>query len=395
MLAITVGEVGISKIGQLRNLFGIMTSSSSLGTFNGVLKYVSEFKDDKSKLKELFSTVFTFLFIGSFITSIIIFFSSSFIANTLFGNDEFTSLIKVLALMAPTIGINRVFSGVINGLSEYKKLAKIELSSYLISAVMLVTFLCFFKLEGVLFSIVLTPITQLGIIIYVFGSTLKQYMKFKIGQVPFLKEILAFTLMSFVSTVLLNYIELDIRTMISNKISVDEAGYWTAMSFISKNYMAFSSSLFTLYVIPKFSRIYLGQVFVKEVFNIYKTLLPIFGLGMILVYVFRNFVIDIIYPNFTGMESLFKWQLLGDFVRLATLVISHQFLAKKMVKSFIITELISLALFYSFSKYFVILYGAEGVVMAHFFRYIIYFLIVTIAVWLYFKKQKNRKNYNG
>lgn len=394
LLAVTVGEVGISKIGQLRNLFGMMTSSSSLGTFNGVVKYVSEFKDDNPKLKALFSTAFTFLFIGSFITSVIIFFSSSFIANTLFGNDEFTGLIKVLALMSTVVGINRVFSGVINGLSAYKKLAKIELSSYLVSAVMLVIFLYYFKLEGVLFSIVLTPIIQLVIIIYFFGSTLKQYIKVELGQVPFIKEIMAFTLMSFVSTVLLNYIELDIRTMISNKININEAGYWTAMNFISKNYMAFSSSLFTLYVIPKFARIYQSKVFVKEVVNIYKTLLPLFGLGMIMVYVFRGFVIDLIYPNFTGMESLFKWQLLGDFVRLAALVISHQFLAKKMVKSFIITELISLALFYLFSKYFVVLYGAEGVVMAHFYRYIIYFLIVAVAVWGFFKKQ-NSKNQNG
>ncbi len=389
LLALTVGEIGISKIGQLRNLLGIMTSSSSLGVFNGVVKYVSEYKEDNSKLKALFSTVFMFLFIGSFITSIIIFFSSSFIANTLFGNDEFTSLIKVLALMAPTIGINRVFSGVINGLSEYKKLTKIEFSSYLVSVIMLVLFLYYFKLEGVLFSIVLTPIIQLGIIIYVFGSTLKKHIKVKFGQVPFFKEILAFTLMSIVSTVLLNYLELDIRTMISNEININEAGYWTAMNFISKNYMAFSSSLFTLYVIPKFARIYDSKFFIKEVVNIYKTLLPLFGLGMILVYVFRNFVIDLVYPNFTGMEGLFKWQLLGDFVRLATLVLSHQFLAKKMVKSFIITELMSLSLFYAFSKYFVVIYGAEGVVMAHFYRYVIYFIIVIVAVWFYFKKQNN------
>ena len=65
-----------------------------------------------------------------------------------------------------------------------------------------------------------------------------------------------------------------------------------------------------------------------------------------------------------------------------------RFLAKKMVWSFVITELISLGLFYGLSKYYVNLYGAEGVVMAHFYRFIIYFFVVVLAVWMYYRKRK-------
>src|SRR5690606_18383925 len=109
---------------------------------------------------------------------------------------------------------------------------------------------------------------------------------------------------------------------------------------------------------------------------------------MLLVYVFKKMIIEIIYSNFLGLESLFKWQLLGDFIRLAALVISHQFLAKKMIKSFIITELISISLFYFLSKYLVVMHGAEGVVMAHFYRCIVYFIVVIVVVLHYFKTQK-------
>ncbi|WP_338356711.1 O-antigen translocase [Yeosuana marina] len=394
ILAATVGEIGIAKIGQLRNLTLIITSTSSLGVFNGIVKYVAEFKDKNEKLKDLFSTAFLFVFIGSLLTSIIVFFNASWICNKLFGDLHLIFLIKFLALLPCVIGVNRLFQGILNGLSEYKKYAKIDLLSYILSIALLLTCLYYYNLEGVLFSIILAPLIQFFVIIYVFGSQLKQYIKFK-GynlKLPFAKEILAFTLMSFVSTVLLNYIELDIRTMITNKISINEAGYWTAMNFISKNYMTFSSSIFTLYVIPKFSRIYTGRLFKEEVLYIYKTLLPLFGIGMILVYLLRNEIIAIIYPDFIGMEPLFKWQLLGDFVRLTTLVIAHQFLAKKMVKTFVITELMSLAIFYILSKNLVVIYGTEGVVMAHFIRYISYFFIVVIAVWNYFRIQNIKED---
>ena len=130
----------------------------------------------------------------------------------------------------------------------------------------------------------------------------------------------------------------------------------------------------------------LRHEFKNEVFNIYKTILPIFGLGMILVYLLRNYIIQIIYPDFTGMEPLFKWQLLGDFIRLGALVLSHQFLAKRLVKSFVITEVISLVLFFVLSKVFIQQYGTEGIVIAHFVRYIIYFIIVVFVIRMYYNK---------
>ena len=88
------------------------------------------------------------------------------------------------------------------------------------------------------------------------------------------------------------------------------------------------------------------------------------------------------------MAPLFKWQLLGDFVRLAAIVLGYQFLAKKMVRNFIFSEILSLALFYGFAYYFAGIYGVEGVVMAHFLRYVVYFFVVLYLVFRYFKNRK-------
>ena len=390
LLAELVGEAGIAKIGQLRNVMAMLMSVSTLGVFNGIVKYVSEFREDKKELQKLFSTTFVFVLFGTFLAAVLLFFGASLFSNWIFGNNNFVFLFKILSVVVPCISVHRVFNGVVNGLSAYKKFVKIELFGYLLASSLLVYCLYNYDLNGVLIAIAVTPVIQLGILVYIFGSVLKEYLHFKeiSFKIPYAKQLLAFTLMSIVSTILLNYIEIDIRNMIKNKITENDSGYWTAMTNISKNYMVFSGSLFTLYVIPRFSNITSGKIFKKEVFHIYKTLLPIFGLGMIVIYIFRDYVIDLVYPNFLGMEPLFKWQLLGDFGRLGSLVIAHQFLAKKMVRSFIFTEFLSIALFYVLSKYFIVDYGAEGVVMAHFIRYIIYFIVVLFLLWRYFKKQK-------
>ena len=274
--------------------------------------------------------------------------------------------------------------------SDYKRYAKIELIGYLFASLALIIGLYTSALKGVLIAIAISPVIQLLVLLFVFGKTLQNHIRLSDLKfnIPYKKEFLSFTLMSFVSTFLLNFIELDIRTLITDELNINEAGYWTALTFISKNYMVFATGLFTLYVIPKFANIHTGHEFKAEVLNIYKTILPIFGLGMLLVYLLKGLIVQLVYPNFEGMLPLFKWQLLGDFVRLCSLVVAHQFLAKRMVKSFIITEVISLALFFGLTKFFLGTYGTEGVVMAHFVRYIIYFVMVIIVVKMYFNKLK-------
>lgn len=391
LLAEIVGEAGIAKIGSLRNLTQLLTSFSSIGIFNGIVKYVAEYKTDGEKLQKLFSTTLVFSVLGTVATGFVLFFGASFFSEYLFATNEFGYLIKLIAVTVPFICLQRVFSGVINGLSEYKKYAKIDLISYVISAGLTVWFLLEYNIDGALVAIALTPIIQLIVLLVIFFSVLKEYIRFSelSFKIPMAKSLLAFSMMSFFSTVLLNYVEIDIRSMITNKITQSDAGVWTAMTFISKNYMVFSGSILTLYVLPKFSGIYTETEFKKELFNIFRTLLPLFGLGMILVYLFRNLIIQLIYPDFVSMAPLFKWQLLGDFVRLASIIIAHQFLAKKMVRNFIFSEVISLGLFFGMAYWFTDIYGIEGVVIAHFIRYIFYFFIVTFLVWRYFKNNRS------
>ncbi|MBC2844828.1 O-antigen translocase [Winogradskyella flava] len=392
LLAITVGEAGIASIGQVRNAIAMLTSTSTLGMFSGIVKYVAELKEDKPELTKLFSTATVFVILGSLVSSLVLFFGSSYFSNYLFKSNEFSYVFKLLAAIVPCIAINRTINGIVSGLSDYKKYAKIELISYLLATAVLLIGLYYSDLDGVIVAIALAPIIQLIVLGFVFGKRLKKYVIFRNLKFGFSykNQLLAFTLMSFVSAFLLNYVEINIRTMVANDINVNEAGYWTAITFISKNYMVFATGLFSLYVIPKFANIHNKTEFKREILNIYKTILPIFGLGMILVYLFRNLIIEIVYPNFIGMEPLFKWQLLGDFIRLCALVLAHQFLAKRLVKSFVITEIISLVLFFALTKIFIQYYDTEGVVIAHLVRYIIYFVLVIFVVNSYYSDKRSK-----
>ncbi len=391
LLAYYTGQVGIAKVGQIRNISNILMSVSSLGVFNGVVKYVSEHKNNQQGLQKLFSTVFVLSTIATLTLSLVMYFSANMLSQWLFFTEAYAIVFKVLAVAAPFIAMNRIFNGVISGISAYKIHAKIEIIWYTLASLLLLVSLYYYNIGGVLLAIAVTPIVQFFVLIFIFGNTLREYIIFKklSFKTPLLKALLGFTLMSFVGTVFLNFIEIELRTLISDRISENEAGVWTAMSSISKIYMQFLVLIFPIYILPNYAKISSLALFKKQVKEIYTTLLPLVFVGMLAVYLCKNQIIEIIYTDaFLSMTPLFKWQLLADFTRFLAVVLAYYFISKNAFGYFILTELISLVFYFIFAKVLISDYGTEGVVVANLLRYFCYLIMVFVAIFHYFKFRK-------
>ena len=78
------------------------------------------------------------------------------------------------------------------------------------------------------------------------------------------------------------------------------------------------------------------------------------------------------------MSVLFKWQLLGDFVKILSVLIAYNFIAKKMFWHFVVTELFLVFMTYFISIYLVDMYGVVGANIAHFISYVMYFIIILL-----------------
>lgn len=379
LLAQYTGQSGIAKVGQIRNLSNILTSLSSFGVFNGIVKYVSEYKNNEKGLTKLFSTVFVISSIATIFISVIIFTCSKELSSWLFLSEDYYLVFHILSVIVPFIAMNRIFNAIISGLSAYKVHAKIEVIWYLIASIFLLISLYYYNIEGVLIAIAVTPLVQFLVLTLIFGKTINDYVKFKklSLQTPLVKVLLGFSLISFVATVCLNFVEINFRTLISEKISENEAGIWTAMSSISKIYMQFLITVFSIYILPKYTSLNFSHEFKNEVKAIYKTLLPIVLLGMLLVFFSKKYLILSIYnESFLSMTILFKWQLLADLVRFIANILSFKFLAKKQIKHFVSTQLIGLTTYLIMGNLLIDLYLVEGLVMALFFSNLIYLIVV-------------------
>ena len=393
LLAQYTGQAGIAKVGQIRNLSNILSSLSSFGVFNGVVKYVSEYKDNEKGLIKLFSTVFVISSLATIILSFLIFVYAKALSLWLFFNVDYYLIFRILSVVIPFIAMNRIFNGIISGISAYKVHAKIELIWYTLASFLLLLSLYFYNIEGVLVAIAITPTIQFLVLTFIFGKTLNDYIKFSqlSFRSPMLKVLLGFSLISFVATVCSNFVEINFRNLISDKISENEAGLWTAMSSISKIYMQFLITIFSIYILPKYTKIHFSDVLKKEIKTIYKTLLPLVIIGMLMVYFCREILIITIYNyDFLGMAILFKWQLLADLVRFCANILSFKFLAKNQVKYFVSTQLIGLITYYVFGQLLIKYLFVEGLVIALLLSNLLYFVIV-LFIMRYDLFGKNRR----
>lgn len=380
-IAVFIGPEGMALIGNLRNLLSSIHSVSILGLYNGVVKYVSDFKNNIVELSKTISTAFYLGFISTTIVSFFCYYNAETLNHWIFGAYDYSYIFKVIALAVPFYSLNMFSFSIINGFSKYKILLVINIIGQILGLSITLILIWVNNIDGALISVVITPsiIFLITLVAIINRKSLASQVKASNFSLSTIKKMSVFSLMALITAIILPLVTIIIRNYIIENVGMKEAGYWEGMNRISTYYLMFVNSLLALYILPRFSEINKIKEFRKEVFNFYKTLMPAFGLGLVLIYFLRPFIITLLFSNeFKAMEDLFFWYLLGDFVKVLSVVIAYQFLAKKMFWHYMITEVFLVTLIYFSSIYFIDLFGVRGATIAHFVTYSTYLGVILL-----------------
>ena len=380
-IAIFVGPEGMALIGNLRNFFNTVQSISIAGLYKGVVKFISQYKYESSKLTGVLSTVFYLGFFASITLAFICYYNAEFINDLIFLNNNYTYVVETLAIVLPFYALNMFVFSIMNGFSKYKILLIINIIGQILGLSVTLLLIWQDKIDGALIAVVITPALNLLITIVgiAFRKNLMSYIKITEIRFFVLRQLSPFMVMAFVSSIALPIVYIIIRNYIVSEIGIKEAGYWTAVTRVSDYYLMFINSLMALYILPRFTEIDSHKEFRKEVFSFYKTILPLFGAILAIIYLSRSLLVTILFTEeFRPIEDLFGYQILGDFMRVMSMVIAYKFLAKKMFTHFIIIEVFLFVIMYVSSIYLIDLYGLKGAVMGHCLSYLMHFAIVIL-----------------
>lgn len=381
-IAILIGVEGMALIGNLRNFLSAVHASAILGFYNGLVKYIAEVKDDLKELSRTISTAFYLGYVSTFLVAVICYFNADFINDFLFSdNYNYAYVIRVLAVVLPFYSLNLFCFAIMNGFSKFKMLLVINIIGQLLG--LGITLLLIFQsnIDGALVAAVITPslLVLMTLVAILNQRSLLPLIKISNVNLQVLKKFGPFAVMALVSAIAVPAVSIVIRNYITDVVGIKEAGYWEAMNRISDYCLMFIMSLMNLYFLPRFSEIESKAEFRKEVFNFYKTVIPYFAGGLVLIYLMRSYLVMLIFSKeFQPTEDLFLWQLLGDFVKVMSVVIAYQFLAKRMFWHFVIIEVFLVCMLYLTSVYLIDVYGVKGAVIGHFVSYLLFYGVVLL-----------------
>ncbi|WP_396152298.1 O-antigen translocase [Flavobacterium sp.] len=386
-LALFVGANGMAYVGNFRAFLNVLENFSLLGIQNAVVKYVSEFQNDRSKLKSVLATFGLLLLTSSIAISLFLILGADYLSKQIFNHSEIYSFVFYsIAVVFPLYVFSTFCISVVNGFQEYKNVIYIQIISSAIALIFSVFFIYYYSTIGALVSLIFAPI----FVFFVSLFYLKKHIRFRdVLSIEFfdfkvVKNLSEYVLMALVSGVIGSFVLLEIRTDIVAITGLQQAGIYEGLQRISSYYLLFVSSIMAIYFYPKLAEMNSNS---KEIVLHYlKTIIPLFTIGLVIIYFLRKYIIQVLFSSeFESMESLFLWQLIGDVLKATSLIFGTLLIAKKQTKVFIITEIISLCIMYFSSNWMLHTIGINGIVMAHTVTYFMYLLVM---VFIFFKKMK-------
>ena len=379
IVAKVIGPAGIALVGQFINAVSMIGSVGTGGINQGVTKLIAENKENKNEQGEIIRHSFLVTVFSTLITALMLFLFNRKAGSIIFHTHEYDVLIIVLALALVLYTFNLLLLSILNGFMSFRKYIFVNIFSSILILIVSVALVFFFGLCGALLNCV---VSQTIVIFVTLWYVRKEdwfpllFGKIKLKQQVF-KKLGAFSAMAFTSALLFPITQIIIRSNIIDKISLQSAGIWEGMNRFSGMYLMVVTTSISTYYLPRLSGIKENREIRKEIFKTAKIVLPVLAFGCLIFFILRNTIISLVFTKeFTEMRYLFAVQMIGDFLKVGSWLVSFLFFAKSRTVDFIIAEVIANASMVGFSLLFISQFGLVGGVYGYATAYFIYFLVV-------------------
>lgn len=383
IVAVKIGPEGMAYTGQYQNSVAILAMLSTCAITTGVIRYLAVYKNEVHKQQQVISTAVIIILAASFSVSLFVIPASAFLSRSTFHTTAFWQVYLLYGLFIAVNSLNTLFASVLNGYKEIKKLTVINVLTSVASVVFTVTFAYTMGLKGVL-------IAGNFVAVFIFFIHITYIRKIKgIVWKPSFKNwdrntaalLFAFTFMGVVSGFAAPAMQLLVRNRIISEFSLQEAGYWQAVTRISDYYLSFITTVLTVYYLPRLAEIDTKAELQKELLHGYKIILPVVAVSAVLIWLCKVWIVQLLFTNdFMPMLPLFKYQLMGDVLKIGSWLLGFVALSKALTKTFIFSEIVFSASFVILCYYLMNRFGIIGATYAFSINYALYWIAMGILL---------------
>ena len=392
VIAIYLGPSGLALAGQLINFINLILNISGNAFTTASTKYISEYKDNELYLKTFMSTLFKMTLILSLIVSILINIYSCEITLKVLGNKDFEYIIKIFSITIPVFLLNSFALAILNAYRKLKIFIIINILISLFSMFLVVLLTTQYLIEGTLLSYILV---QYAILVLTF-LFIKKEVWFNIAfiketiDVTALKKIGKFSLITLTSVSLSSITLLIVRDYLSEKYSIDVAGYWQGIWSLSQVSLSIIATSLSIYLLPTLSAQNNKSIILKELKKSYLLMVPFAIFISVFMIIFKEHITIILFSkDFEPMNELFFWQFIGSVFKVGAWIIGYYVAAKAMVKTAISTEFFVAIIFITSLIFLTDAFGFVGSALSYALTSLIHFILMMFIFIYNFKGELN------
>ena len=388
LISLNMGPEGLGQLGQFLSFATILALLAGGGVTNGVIRYVSEYKDDRHKFGKFMDEAVSYTTFCSIILLALCVIFSKVLSSLLFQNPEWYWVFICIGFAQCGYAVTNLINGVVNGLKQTRKFAFIQI----IGSVLAVPIVCFLiyvgGLPGAALAIVSAAFVSVIPALYVYKGLGVEFT-FSLNKIKLLSfgKLPRYSVMLVSSAIAFPLVEIVIRQWLIQHSGYSDAGLWQGATKLSSAYLGFFSVFLAYVFLPAISEERSKYIIVKLVFKYMAVIALLFLIGASILYVWRFFFIGLLFSeSFSALGDVLIYQLLGDFFKICSYVIGFVGVAKGATKLYVGAECIQ-ALFFIMCVYCFgnSSDGLKSVMLSYAITYASYFLICCIALFFYVK----------
>lgn len=383
IVAVLLGPEGIGILGLLTSATELTKSVTSMGLSQSAVRDVSEANgtNDINRINQTVSVLRKLVWITGLLGTIVTACCAPLFSKFSFGNNEYIISFIILSV---TLLIDQISAGqrvVLQGFRRLKDLSKSSVIGATLGLVFSVPIYYLYGKDGIVPTLVITSVSSLVISWYFSRKVkidkvvlpIKEYFKYG-------RQMLVMGIAMSVSSILGHGVSYLIKGYISGSGGVSDVGIYQAGYAILTTYFGLIFSAIVTDYYPRLAAVNKdNEKCNKTVCQQGEITSMIIGPMLCLCLILMPYILKLLYSDKFLLACPFvMWGCLGMIFKIASWLISYVFVAKAESKLFMLNELLANIYTLVFSIVGYKLWGIEGLGIAFFLNYVIYFLQVYI-----------------
>ena len=383
VLAVFIGPAGYAVVGQFQNAVQMFSAMASGGINTGVTKYTAEYHNDEAMQHTVWRTAIKISLLCSLLVSVGIVIFNDDLARLFLNDENLGSVFIWFGITLVLFMLKAFLLSIINGKKEIERYVIANIAGSIFGLVMTMVLVNRFGLYGALVALAVYQSLTCFVTFILIYRTRWFKLSYLLGPIDrdTAINLAKFSIMLLTSAVCLPLTHILIRNHLGESLGWEQAGYWEAMWRISAAYLMLFTTTLAVYYLPKLSELKSAREIRAEILQGYKLIVPVSALCGFLIYQLRGSIIPLLFtPEFTEMEVLFFWQMLGDTIKISSWLLAYVFSARAMVSIYVFSEVLFSCLFvfltYSLTDYL----GLEAASVAHAINYSLYLVFMFLSL---------------